>query len=157
MNAQTTGEDQQMASTNVNVNSSHVESSIPQGSDIGDVATPTAGEQEVRKELFQDVPLQELRITDIINISTYLNSPGHLDGDCMNDYTGLAEKIGFSNFEIKKFERQKNITSALFDEWITIRKDLEPTLWNLWKHLTDINRVDILYDMKSAFGKSGLP
>ncbi|KAL5009624.1 hypothetical protein ScPMuIL_011929 [Solemya velum] len=81
----------------------------------------------------------------------YLNQPGQLDGDCMNDYRGLAENVGFTYYEIKKFERQDNCTSALFDEWIQVRTDLEPTLWNLWRYLTTMNRSDILYDMEPTF------
>ncbi|CAG2247957.1 MYD88 [Mytilus edulis] len=97
------------------------------------------------------IPLDALRRSSRSKIALYLDDQSDIiDEECgyVTDWNGLAELIGFTALEMRKFGRQKSPTQDLLVDW-EITPALNPTLGNLWKYLIELGRLDVLQDCRS--------
>ncbi|ESP03006.1 hypothetical protein LOTGIDRAFT_203449 [Lottia gigantea] len=83
----------------------------------------------------------------VLNVSSYrrlglflnIRSSGHE----VNDFQGLAEKIGFEYMEILNFEQDPDPTKRVIREWVQ-RGDLNPTIGQLFDYLEEMERIDVI-------------
>lgn len=115
------------------------------------------GESLALPDHFLNIPLIALRYSVRRVIALYLNAPSDVvdeDTGYVNDFSGLAEFVGFSYLEIKHFARQKSPTEELLEEWSETRENLvSPTVGKLWEGLYILNRFDVMKDCQLAIVK----
>ena len=104
-------------------------------------------------EKYMEIPISALGFSVRKKIAVYLNPDGQITAHIKyeNNFRGLAELAGFSYQEIRNFERLKNPTEELLDEWTT-RLDLSPTIGSLCSLLSYLERVDVLAECLSIIG-----
>ena len=106
-----------------------------------------ATEEDVKiQELLKyckSVPISALRASAKTQISNNLDIEGYVIEEYSNDWYGLAEIIGYSGPEIRKFERADSPTTTLLDNWVT-REDFSPYVETLIKYLLEIQRLDVI-------------
>lgn len=111
------------------------------------------GESLNLDDRYTSLPLEALRVSARTKIALYLdNTCDVIDEDigCVTDWNGLAELIGFSNLEMRKFGRQKSPTKDLLEDWgCHDGLNYKPTLGNLWKLLIELGRIDVMQDCRS--------
>lgn len=114
-----------------------------------------AGESLNLDPRYESLPLDALRRSSRTKISLYLDEPSEIvdeESGYVTDWNGLAELIGFTCLEMKKFGRQKSPTQDLLNDWGS-NPELKPTLGHLWKYLIELGRLDVLQDAKSNVSK----
>ncbi|KAL3836948.1 hypothetical protein ACJMK2_022350 [Sinanodonta woodiana] len=104
-------------------------------------------------EKYRELPLRFLRPSARSKLAQYLDLEGELivdsqNRDIVNNYSGLAELIGFSHIEILNFMRNKRPTIELLQAWTM--KDPNATLGKLWDYLYQMERLDVLTDCHKA-------
>ncbi|KAL4228583.1 Myeloid differentiation primary response protein MyD88 [Mactra antiquata] len=110
--------------------------------------TDDVPEDNILPSNYVQIPLEALNHSGRRQIELYLNLDGTINDETglLNNYQGLAEKIGFGYLEISNFELQRSPTEQVLREW-TSRKDLSPTIGALWEYLKDLERFDVLTDV----------
>lgn len=103
-------------------------------------------------EFSKNVPILALRTSARKQISNYLDIEGFVIGEFTSDWYGLAEVIGYSNQEIRKFEQSDSPTCALLDNWST-RAQLAPNIDRLIQHLLRIQRPDVITECERNISK----
>lgn len=96
---------------------------------------------------FLGVSILALRMSSRRKLGMYLNMIDALPMQCglLPNYQGLAELIGFEFLEQKHFERTKDPTDSVLQEWGN-RPEFQPTIGKLVEYLGKLKREDVLED-----------
>ena len=113
-------------------------------------------QEYVLPEMYTFTPLRALRVASRRKLSGFLDLEGVLvvvnnegvESDVVNDYSGLAELVGFTYQDIMNMNRQKSPTTELLDKWT----GQNGTVGNLWMYLFLMERFDVLADCRRIIG-----
>ncbi|XP_005094456.1 myeloid differentiation primary response protein MyD88 [Aplysia californica] len=103
-------------------------------------------------ELYHEVPLHCLKVSTLRRLSLYLDEPINvmdMDADCMRDFTGLADLIGFDGLEVKRFENLEHGSrgKSVIQEWMERTTEPRPTVGKLVEFLVRMEREDALTEL----------
>ncbi|CAJ1082097.1 myeloid differentiation primary response protein MyD88 [Xyrichtys novacula] len=90
----------------------------------------------------KSAPLIALNVSVRNKLGLYLNPKNTVAADWMD----VAEAMGFSYLEIKNFERSKNPTKTILDDWQA--RTTDATVGKLLSLLTEVERRDIVEDLR---------
>ncbi|XP_053372640.1 uncharacterized protein LOC123559858 [Mercenaria mercenaria] len=102
--------------------------------------------------IYNFTPLRALRVASRWKLSRFLDLEGVLvvlnndgiDSDVVNDYSGLAELVGFNYQDIMNMKRQRSPTTELLDLWT----GQNGNVGELWMYLYMMERYDVLTDCR---------
>lgn len=101
----------------------------------------------IGKEDLQSVPLIALNVSVRNKLGLFLNPKNTVAADWM----AVAEAMGYTYLEIQNFERARSPTRTILDDWQA--KSTDATVGRLLSILTEVERHDIVEDLRSLIGK----